>query len=227
MRLATLSLHRFKVSGLVVSAVIATLIMATTASGLWGQTPQLSLADLLIGLRSKKVTLQERNRILAEAVRQRGITFSMSGEIEKELATTGADKELIEAIKHKDAPEKQTAIAKQPADNARAAVPQPVATPTPPDFSFYKSRADVSALKGDFTSALTDYSKSIELKPDNTVVLFSRGQTYFNLRSYDQSVTDFNRVLELNPRDSMAFTNRAMSYEKLGDTDKAMADYQK
>src|SRR4051794_33815710 len=115
MRLATLSLLRFRAHGLVVPAVMATLMMAT-ASGLQGQTPQLSLADLLIGLRSKKVTLQERNRILAEAVRQRGITFSMSGEIEKELSTTGADKELIEAIKHKDAPEKPTATAKQPTD---------------------------------------------------------------------------------------------------------------
>src|SRR5688500_6917100 len=67
------------------------------------QTPQLSLADLLIGLRSKKVSLQERNTILTEAVRQRGVTFTMTPEIEKELETTGASPTLVEAIRLKTA----------------------------------------------------------------------------------------------------------------------------
>jgi TonB family protein len=219
MRTAASSLPNFRSKRFLTMSAVATLIFVF-AAGTRAQSPQLSLADLLIGLRSKKVSLEERNRILAEAVRQRGITFSLTGEIEKELSTTGADKDLIGAIRQKEAPVKKV-------EEEAKTVPAPVATPTPPDFSYYKSRADVSALKGDYTGALADYSKSLELKPDNAVVLFSRGQTYFNLKSYDLSVADFNKVVELNPKDSMAFMNRGMTYEKLGDSKQAMADYQK
>ncbi|MEO6052158.1 MAG: hypothetical protein ABIP78_12625 [Pyrinomonadaceae bacterium] len=52
----------------------------------------MSLADILIALRSKKATLPDRNKILTDAVQTKGTTFSMTPEIEKELAGTGADR---------------------------------------------------------------------------------------------------------------------------------------
>ncbi|MBX7170720.1 MAG: TonB family protein [Pyrinomonadaceae bacterium] len=61
----------------------------------------LSLTNILVGLRSKKVTLTERNRLLTDAVIERGITFSLNPAIEKKLKTTGASNKLIEAIKRK------------------------------------------------------------------------------------------------------------------------------
>src|SRR5688500_4819793 len=187
------------------------------------QTPQLSLADLLIGLRSKKVSLQERNTILTEAVRQRGVTFSMTPEIERELETTGASPTLVEAIR-----QKTVAAAKAlptPAVVQPAATPIP--TPTPADFSFYQSRADQSAGKGEFSMALADYNRSLEMKADNPAAYLNRGKAHYNLKSYDLSLKDFDKAVELNPKDSIAFLNRGVSHEKLGDTKKAMGDYQK
>jgi TonB family protein len=188
------------------------------------QAPQLSLADLLIGLRSKKVSLPERNTILTEAVRQRGVTFSMTPEIEKELETTGASPTLIDAIKQKA--QKQAA-----ATNAAAAVVKPVATPVPtpppPDFSFYQTRADQNAGRGEFGLALNDYNKSLELKADNPVAYVNRGKVHFSLKSYELSVKDYDKAVELNPKDSVAYFNRAVSFEKLGERKKAMADYEK
>ncbi|MCA1588923.1 MAG: TonB family protein [Acidobacteria bacterium] len=183
-----------------------------------GQNPQLSLADLLVGLKSKKVPLNDRNKILAEAVQQRGITFSLTPEIEKELSATGADNSLIGTIK-----------AKSPVSPPRPA-PEPVkpaATPTPPDFVFYKSRAEVAAGKGDFTGALADYGKALELKPDSAPTFVSRGQTYFSMKSFGLSVADFNKAVDLNPKDSMTYFNRGAAQEKLGEKKKAMVDYQK
>src|SRR5258708_24433625 len=63
------------------------------------QGNQLSLADILIALRSKKLTLPERNKILTDAVATRGTTFSLTPEIEKELSVTGADKDLVDSLK--------------------------------------------------------------------------------------------------------------------------------
>ncbi|MEO8649797.1 MAG: TonB family protein, partial [Acidobacteriota bacterium] len=180
------------------------------------QVPELSLADLLIGLRSKKVSLEDRNKILSEAVRQRGITFSITPEIEKELITTGADVELIGAIRDKSQP---PPVVKP--------VATPVPTPTTPDFSFYKVRAETSAGKGDFTTALADYNKSLELKSDSSAVFFSRGQTYLTMKLYDLAVADFGKAIELNPNDSTAYFGRGFAYERLNQPKKAVADYAK
>lgn len=220
MKLANKASKKFSRNAIVVAFVSVVLMLGSAA---WAQSPQLSLADLLIALRSKKATLPERNAILTEAVRQRGVTFAMTPEIEKELETTGASPALIDAIRQKIAAAKQAA--------ATVAVVKPVATPiptpTPPDFSFYQTRADQNAGKGEFTLALADYNKTLEMKPDNAVAYLGRGKTHYSLKSYDLSVKDFDKALELNPKDSMAFLNRGVSYEKLGETRKAVGDYQK
>lgn len=61
----------------------------------------LSLADVLTGLRSKKTSLAQRNKLLASAVKERGITFKLTPEIEKEIKTAGANSVLLEAIRQK------------------------------------------------------------------------------------------------------------------------------
>ncbi|MDM7923747.1 MAG: hypothetical protein QUS14_15725, partial [Pyrinomonadaceae bacterium] len=128
-------------------AVAGLFVMMLTAVS-FAQAPQLSLADLLIGLRSQKASLQDRNRILTEAVKERGITFAYTPEIAKELATTGASPELLAAIAAKSAPAKP------------APTPTPIPTPTPPDFSFYQKRADTNFVKGEYELALADYDKA-------------------------------------------------------------------
>jgi TonB family protein len=221
MKLANNAPKKLSRTTIVVALVSVVLLLG---SAVRAQSPQLSLADLLIGLRSKKVTLPERNAILTEAVRQRGVTFAMTPEIEKELETTGASPALIDAIRQKIA-------AAAAAAKAAAALVKPAATPAPtpppPDFSFYQTRADQNAGKGEFNLALADYNKTLEMKPDNAVAYLGRGKAHFNLKSYDLSVKDFDKALELNPKDSTAFLNRGVSYEKLGETRKALGDYQK
>ena len=201
---------------LVVSAL---LILPTIVQS---QSPQLSLADLLIGLRSKKVSVQERNTILTEAVRQRGVTFGITPEIERELAATGAGPTLLEAIRSKTPAPKPVPV---PAIVIPVATPAP--TPPPPDFNFYQTRADQSVGKGEFTLALADYNRSLEMKGDNAAAYLNRGKTHYTLKSYDLSVRDFDKAVELNPKDSVAFLSRGVSYEKLGDNRKAMVDFQK
>ncbi len=217
MKLSINILQKFSRTALVVALVS---IGLTLGSAAFAQTPQLSLADLLIGLRSKKASLPERNTILTEAVRQRGVTFAMTPEIEKELATTGASPVLIDAIRQKIA-------ASKPAVAVVKAVATPIPTPTPPDFSFYQTRADQNAGKGEFSLAIADYNKTLEMKPDSSVAYLGRGKAHYNLKSYDLSVKDFDKALELNPKDSLAVMNRGVAFEKLGETRKALEDYQK
>src|SRR5688500_2204049 len=133
------------------------------------QQAELALADLLIGLRSKKVSLEQRNTILAEAVRQRGITFILTPEIEQELVATGAGKLLIEALKARSA----KVVVKPTASPTPVAVATPVPAPTPPDYNFYRTRADGNLSKGEFTLALADYDKAVSLKPDSAIAFLT------------------------------------------------------
>src|SRR5690242_289430 len=109
MKAASLLLRNKRVFPTVVLSVVITLMVGVSSA--WSQAPaQLSLADVLIGLRSKKVELPERNKILTEAVLGRGITFSLTPEIEKELEATGADKGLVDAIRRKSMMVKTSAV---------------------------------------------------------------------------------------------------------------------
>ncbi len=181
------------------------------------QARQLSLADLIIGLRSQKVSLPERNRILAEAVQERGVTFSLSPDIASELVAAGAHPDLIAVIRQKIEADKP----------AQKPEPTPVPTPTPPGYDFYQARADENLVKGDLKGALADYDKAAELKKDDPTILLSRGRVHFNLKSFDRSVADFDQAIKLKPGDAIAYVNRARSFEEMGQTDKAMADYRK
>ena len=199
-----------------VIAAFAVLLVIGTIT-IFAQNPPLSLADLLIGLRSKKATIEERNQILTTAVKERGVTFAMSPEIEKELAATGADANLIAAVKAKTQPVKPVAVA----------TPAATPTPVPPDAAFFQKRADEHAEKGEFDAAFNDYSKAVEMKGDDANLYVKRGRTLVSLKSYDRSVKDFDKAIELNPKTAIAFFNRGASFEKLGDTQKALADYKK
>jgi tetratricopeptide (TPR) repeat protein len=219
MKLLSPSRIRFATSARAISVALMSLILtAVLSQGVPAQQQpaQLSLADILIALRSKKVTLAERNKLIGDAVKSRGITFTLTSEIEKELQTTGADPTLLDAIKLKGTVERL------------AQGPQPKADPVPAmDFGFYQKRADGSVAKGDIDSAVADYGKAIELRASDPTVYLSRGMALLNKKSFDLSIQDFNKVIELDPRQSSAYFNRGNSFERKGDTQKALDDYKK
>jgi len=197
------------VKAALVALAIAT-VVAASALVAAAQNPPLSLADLLIGLRSKKVTLAERNQILSAAIMERGVTFINSREIEKELTATGADERLIAAVRAKSL--------------KPAPTPTPVPTPTPADF--YQKRAETSLAKGEVDAAITDYDKALEIKANDPNLYVSRGKAHFSKKEFDKSVKDYDKAIQLAPKTAVAFLNRGASYENLGDVNKALSDYQ-
>ena len=207
-------MKRQPIASKVLSAAFLALLVSAFAAVTAAQNPPLSLADLLIGLRSKKVSLEERNQILTRAVTDRGVTFVNTPEIEKELIATGADSGMILAVRARSA---------KPTPPPAPVVVKPVATATPA--AFYSQRADASLARGEVDAALTDYNKALELKADDPALYVSRGKALFTKKSFDQSVKDYDKAIELAPKTAIAFLNRGASYEKLGDVQKALTDY--
>ena len=182
-----------------------------------GQQIQLSLADLLIGLRSKKATLPEKNKILTDAAKVRGITFALTPEIEKELANTGADQNLLETIRLKSPSVKP----------APPSIVIPAVTPSAPDSAAFQKSAKAHIVKGEFDLAIADYNKSIELSPKDSAAFMNRGLAFYNQKKYDLAIADYSKSIELSPKESITYFNRGDSYEKAGNAPKAVADYQK
>lgn len=186
---------------------------------------KLTLADIFTGLRSKKVDLEERNRLLTEAIKTRGITFTVTSDIEKELEETGADKSLIEAVKERSIVAKPVSTP-VPASTP-APMPTPVSTPTQPSFLLYQKNGDSNFVKGDYDLAVVNYNKAIDLNPKEASIYLSRGLVYYNRKFYELAIADYSKVIEIDPEELMAYHYRGDSYERLREFQKAADDYKK
>jgi tetratricopeptide (TPR) repeat protein len=92
----------------------------------------------------------------------------------------------------------------------------------------HRSVADVFRAKGALQEALAEYTKAVELDPNDRLGWLSRGWLYqYSLHSHDKAVADYTRVIELNPKEIQALLDRAGSYAALGQKDKALADWSK
>lgn len=185
------------------------------------QQAQLSLVDIITVLRSKKATPAEKNQLLTDGVRQRGITFALNADLEKELRTAGADDALVAAIREK------SPVVKVSATPQPKVEPLPVSTPKPPDYTFYQNRANANFVMGEYDAAIADYNKAIELNAKEPTIYFSRGLAHFNNKSFTPAIADFGKVIELDPDEAMAYFKRGSALEKVGNFEKALTDYQK
>lgn len=90
----------------------------------------------------------------------------------------------------------------------------------------YFKRAQAKAAQENYTSAIDDYTRSIELDP--------KGFSYHNragckeaLGDYQGALEDYTKSCELDPRDADSFASRAYMKVKLNDLDGAVADFTK
>ncbi len=201
----------------------AFLILTFAAPATIAQQGQLSLVDIITALRSKKATLVEKNQILTEGVKLRGVTFAINSDLEKELRNAGADEQLIGIIRAKS-----PVVKAEPTPQPKAEpTPAPVATPKPPDASVFQNKANASFVMGDFDAAITNYTKAIELNPKEPTIYFSRGMAHFNKKNFNPAIADFDKVIELDPTESMAYYNRGVAHENVGAFEKSLADLTK
>jgi TonB family protein len=198
---------------------------AVTANG--QQANQLTLADILIALRSIKATLPDRNKLLTEAVINRGTTFALTPEIEKELSGTGADKALLDSIRKRAPIVKVSSIVASSGDQKpETETPKlELPAPPPPDFSYFEKRADDSVTKGDLDAAIADYTKAIELNASAARSLKGRANSYFAKSLYSLAITDLTKVIEIDPKDASVYARRGQAREKLGNAELALEDY--
>ena len=68
-------------------------------------------------------------------------------------------------------------------------------------------------------------TQAIELDPQFTLALKSRGAAYLKLDKVREAITDINAVIEIAPDNARAFHLRGLAHDKSGDFDGALADF--
>ncbi|MFL6373227.1 MAG: TonB family protein [Pyrinomonadaceae bacterium] len=201
-----------------VLALVILMLLAIATLPARAQSSQLSLADILIALRSKKADIGEKNKILAEAVKQRGITFSLTPEIEKELDGTGAANDLIAAIRQKMPAPPSTQMPVKPAPE----VVKPVE-----DFAYFRSRVSDELKNGNTDAAFADLEKAIALDPKDAGVRHDHAMLLVQKNDLPAAAAEYSKASELAPDDVRNYIGRADVYERMGKLPDALADYQK
>lgn len=76
-------------------------------------------------------------------------------------------------------------------------------------------------------SAITHYSKAIEIDPKFVKAYNNRGIAYIWKKDFKLAIGDFTKAIELDPKNGKAYNNRAIVYSYIGDTGKARQDLEK
>jgi len=86
------------------------------------------------------------------------------------------------------------------------------------------NRGKVNANKCEFYLAVLDYSKAIEISPNEDMYYYYRGIAYSKIGSYEDAISDFSRGIDLNPSFSFHYKERATAKIKIGDQTGAVED---
>ena len=71
------------------------------------------------------------------------------------------------------------------------------------------------------------FSEVIELDPQNSVALFSRGTAFFSKKEFREALHDFTKCIELRPDSAKLFCSRGNAWLGLNQNDSALQDLNK
>ncbi len=74
------------------------------------------------------------------------------------------------------------------------------------------NRGTANAKKGNLTQAIEDFTKAIEISPNDLMAYNNRGSAYAQQGNFIQAMSDFTKAIDLSPNDPVAYHNRAVAY---------------
>ena len=84
-----------------------------------------------------------------------------------------------------------------------------------------------TAASGNFSDAVTAYTKAVENNPEFAAAYRNRGIAYTNLGKHNQAILDYNKAIKINPKQAAAYNNRGTAYGNLGKFSQAIPDFNK
>ena len=92
----------------------------------------------------------------------------------------------------------------------------------------YNNRGLFKSEQKDYSGAIDDCNKAIELNPGYAIAYNNRGNVKSKQKDYSGAIDDFNKAIEQNPGDAIAYNGRGLAKMEWGkDYAGAMADFNK
>lgn len=90
----------------------------------------------------------------------------------------------------------------------------------------HHNRAAAYLSKGDGNSAITDYTKAIEIDSKYASAYTNRSAAYFKQGDYERAIADAKKAIEIEPS-AIRYNNRGAAYREKGAYGEAIADFTK
>ena len=81
--------------------------------------------------------------------------------------------------------------------------------------------------QGNYQGAISDWSKAIEINPQDAIAYYNRGLAKGDLEDYQGAISDYDKVIEINPKLADAYRMRGVNKELIGDLKGACSDWRK
>ena len=78
---------------------------------------------------------------------------------------------------------------------------------------------------GDYTKAIENFSKVIEIEPNFENIYIIRGLVCKDKGDYDMAIADYTQAIRIDSKYSGSYYSRGLAYYYKGNNDKAIADY--
>ena len=85
--------------------------------------------------------------------------------------------------------------------------------------------SEIRTILCNYENAIADFTKAIQLQPNNAASYFNLGNVYAQINAYNEAVFNFSMGLKIQPTDIKALFNRANIYADNHDNNKALIDY--
>jgi tetratricopeptide (TPR) repeat protein len=89
----------------------------------------------------------------------------------------------------------------------------------------YNNRGVIFSEQGNFTQAISDYTKAIEIDPNFADAYINRGLVYYNQKNFPQGISDFTKAIETDTNYAEAYYGRGLVYEVQNNFAQAVADF--
>ncbi len=89
---------------------------------------------------------------------------------------------------------------------------------------YYKS-GNEKAKNNDYSGAIADYCKAIELDPKFSKPYYNRAVALSSLGNNKKAIDDYSKYIEWNPKDTDVYVNRAIAYFNMQNQEKACKDW--
>jgi tetratricopeptide (TPR) repeat protein len=66
----------------------------------------------------------------------------------------------------------------------------------------YNIRGIAYGKKGEYDNAIADYTRAIEIDPNDAWAYCNRGGAYDEKGDYDKAIADYTQAIEIDPKDA-------------------------